>query len=386
MTLVVDPVTQNHYQQLFKLPHEIYELIFECLNYKEIFKLATACNEMYNMISKQSTSTPFVLTPRNYNLTCVFPQRFATHCRIEIQSREEGFSEIFKTRIHNFNSVLDIDVSASGALTKRCARLLLKDVTRIREITIPRIMSGRMIMDGDDTSSAQTITTKTATETFNKLGGLVTTVASHQSHALTTAATSNEEHASTTMLASLNESHTPLVSSSNEIHILSSTVPTANESHTPPITATTSNETHTSSTLVPLQRRRMYYDYDHLNDVETPNNIKKNYYEMKELAWKAGVAKRRKINTSTVSSTGTTASVATAVPLSAVKIVEDNSIYIIDDTQADFERVPPNASPISFEQANGLVNKYASWYLESIIMFDDYFLNPISIDVHPSVP
>ncbi|KAG2217777.1 hypothetical protein INT45_011834 [Circinella minor] len=415
MTLVVDPVTQNHQQQLFKLPHEIYELIFEYLDYKEIFKLATTCNEMYNMISKQSTATPFVLTPHNWNLTCIFPQRFATHCKVEIQSREEGFSEIFKTRLHNFNSVLNIDVSASGALSKRCARLLLKDVTRIPKnmnlyistnqamdiiplvmnksvytsrklyikITVPRIISGCMIMNGDDTSSAQTTTTtKTATETLNKVSGLVTKVASHQNHTSTTTATSNEAGVSTTTVASLNESHTRLVSSSNEIHILSSTVSTTNESHTPLITATTSNETHTSSTLLPLRRRRMYYDYDHLNDVETPDNIRKNYYEMKELAWKAGVAKRRRINTNTVSSAGTTASVATAVPLSAVKIVEDSNMYIIDDTQADFERMPPNASPISFEQANGLVDKYASQYLESIIMFDDYFLNPISIDVY----
>ncbi|KAI7856332.1 hypothetical protein BDC45DRAFT_567374 [Circinella umbellata] len=33
--------------------------------------------------------------------------------------------------------------------------------------------------------------------------------------------------------------------------------------------------------------------------------------------------------------------------------------------------MPPNASGTSFEQANDLVNEYASQYLESFIMFDD---------------
>ncbi|KAG2221199.1 hypothetical protein INT45_000239 [Circinella minor] len=103
---------------------------------------------------------------------------------------------------------------------------------------------------------------------------------------------------------------------------------------------------------------------------------------MKDLAWKAGVAKRRKTDTNTISSITTTTPVATTIPLSALKLVEDNNIYIIDDTQANVEKVPPNASGTSFEQANDLVNEYASQFLESFIMFGDHFLTPISIDVY----
>ena len=120
----------------------------------------------------------------------------------------------------------------------------------------------------------------------------------------------------------------------------------------------------------------MNHEYGHLDDVETPYNIKKNYYEMKDLAWKAGVAKRRKTDTNTISSITTTTPVATTIPLSALKLVEDNNIYIIDDTQANVEKVPPNASGTSFEQANDLVNEYASQFLESFIMFGDHFLTP----------
>ncbi|KAG2212562.1 hypothetical protein INT45_000722 [Circinella minor] len=350
-------------ERILDLPYELLSSILDVLDYTDIFKLATTCTVMYRLIPTRQTSVPFVFTNHNLHKSMVFPQKFATHCKVDLQVNQVGFSDIFKTKLYKFKSFSNMDISTCGILTKRTSRMLLKNLTVLEErvnlsVSLEQALELLPMVKNKNVYTSRSLVLNVTIPMLISRSPVKAT--NMQTVSTTTTTTSNEAFGVTTMVKATSNERAGATASTATI------VP---------------NETFGATRITTTAETAMHDQYEHLKNIETPQNIRKHYYEMKDLAWRAGAAKKRRIDIDTNLTAATAATATpTIVPLSSLKIIESNTSYVNDDTEADLEKMPPNAAPISFEEANIFVKEYASLYLESFVMFEDYYIYPISID------